>query len=112
MRVLRGLAGALLWILASVVGLVAVLLCATIILLPVGIPLLFLTRRMFTASVRLFLPRAAAHPIKNAGKSAASDVENVVHGLGDRLSSVPRHGRRARKRMRKATKRFEKLASA
>ena len=40
MRLLRGLLGALLWILASVLGLVGVLLCVTIILLPVGIPAL------------------------------------------------------------------------
>jgi hypothetical protein len=34
MRILRSIAGALLWIVAAVLGLVAVLLCITIILLP------------------------------------------------------------------------------
>ncbi len=37
MRLLRGLPGAVLWILAAVLGLVGVLLCVTIILLPLGV---------------------------------------------------------------------------
>ena len=36
MRILRGIAGALLWILAAVLGLVAIVLCITIILLPLA----------------------------------------------------------------------------
>ena len=70
MRVLRGLGGVLLWIAALLVGLVAVILCVTVVLLPVGIPLLFLTRRLFTSSIRLMLPRAVAHPVKEFDKSA------------------------------------------
>jgi hypothetical protein len=69
MRLLRGLAGALLWILSAVLGLVAVILCATVILLPVGLPLLGYARRMFTTAFRLMLPRAVAHPAKTATKS-------------------------------------------
>ena len=67
MRFLRGLAGALLWILAALIGLVGALLCVTMLLLPLGIPLLGVSRRMFTQSVRLMLPRAVAHPVKTAG---------------------------------------------
>ena len=37
MRLIRGLAGALLWLLAAVVGLLGVILCVTVILLPLGI---------------------------------------------------------------------------
>ena len=47
MRLLWGLLGALLWILASVLGLVGVLLCVTIILLPVGIPIVKIAGSLF-----------------------------------------------------------------
>jgi hypothetical protein len=63
-RFLRGLLGGLLWLLASLIGLVGVIACATLILLPIGIPLLGLARRLFGKSVRLFMPPALAHPIK------------------------------------------------
>ena len=64
MRFLRGLLGGLLWLLASLIGLVGVIACVTLILLPIGIPLLGLARRLFGKSVRLFMPPALAHPIK------------------------------------------------
>jgi hypothetical protein len=44
MRILRGIAGALVWVLAVVLGLVAVVLCITVILLPAGLPLLGVSR--------------------------------------------------------------------
>ncbi len=58
MLLLRGLAGALLWILSALLGLVAVILCITVLLLPLGLPLLGYARRLFTLSLRLMLPRA------------------------------------------------------
>jgi len=63
MRLLRGLLGALLWILAAVLGLVGVLLCVTVILLPVGIPVVKFAGSLFVRSVRLMLPPAFAHPV-------------------------------------------------
>ncbi|MFL5515167.1 MAG: hypothetical protein ACJ8DJ_03360 [Gemmatimonadales bacterium] len=57
MRPLRGVAAALLWVLASVLTLVAVLLCITVILLPVGIAVLFLAVRLYKQSIQLLLPR-------------------------------------------------------
>jgi hypothetical protein len=69
MRLLRGLAGALLWILSAVLALVAVLLCVTVILLPLGLPLLGYARRLFTLALKLMLPRAVTHPAKTATKS-------------------------------------------
>src|SRR6478735_4703545 len=80
MRVLRGMAGLLLWILAGVLGLVSLLLCVTIILLPLGIPLFRLARSMFGSAVRLMLPRAVAHPVKEtrrAGRRHAPDPPDV-----------------------------------
>jgi hypothetical protein len=58
MSLLRGLAGALLWIGALLLALVAVVLCVTILLIPLGLPLLGYARRLFTLSLRLMLPRS------------------------------------------------------
>ncbi len=68
MRLLRGLAGLLLWIVGGLLGLVAVILCATVILLPLGIPLLGYARRLFGASMKLMLPRAVTHPVKTVAE--------------------------------------------
>ncbi len=72
MRVVRALAGALLWIVASVLSLIAVILCVTIILLPLGIPLLKLGGRMYGYSMKLFLPRELSHPV-DAAKDRIGD---------------------------------------
>jgi hypothetical protein len=83
----------LLWIGASLLGLVAVLLCVTVILLPVGIPMLMLSRRMFTRSVALMLPRAMSHPLDESRKK------------GKKVS------RKARKKAKKKAKRHAKKAA-
>ncbi len=77
MRVLRALLGSLLWILACVVTLVGALLSVTIILAPVGIPLLFLARRLFQSSMALFLPRALRHPAQELGKKGRDAVQDA-----------------------------------
>lgn len=83
MRILRGLGGALLWLVASVVGLVAVILCVTILLLPVGLPLLRVARKMFGRSARLMLPAALAHPVKSAKDSLSDAGSEVSSGVSD-----------------------------
>jgi len=87
MRFSRGLLGALLWILASVVGLLAVVLCATIILLPVGVPLLLVARKMFGRSLALLLPRGVSHPVeegsktlRKAGKAGREKADDLLPG--------------------------------
>jgi hypothetical protein len=52
------------WLLAFVLFLVAVLLCVTLILLPLGIPLLRYSRKLFGAGVRLMTSRKVTHPIE------------------------------------------------
>jgi hypothetical protein len=69
-KLIRGLAGVLLWIVSALLGLVAVVLCVTVILLPVGLPLLAYAGRLFTLSLDLVLPRAVSHPFQAAEKSA------------------------------------------
>ncbi len=60
MRLLRGLAGVLLWVVALLLAIVALLLCLTVLLIPLGLPLLGYARRLFTFSVRLMFPGTTA----------------------------------------------------
>jgi hypothetical protein len=99
MRLVRGLLGALLWLGAALLALLGVLLCATLILLPLGIPLLGYARRLFTSAVRLMLPKAVAHPVKEL-RSEAHDERR------DAGRTVERATRRGRKAARKARKKF------
>jgi hypothetical protein len=69
--------GSLLWVLACLVGLVGVVLSLTLVLAPVGVPLLFLARRLFRSSMACFLPRALRHPaqeLRKKGHHAAQDA--------------------------------------
>jgi hypothetical protein len=97
MRILKGLAASLLWILAGVVGLVALLLCLTVILLPVGIPLLMLSRRMMGAAVRLMVPPEIAHPVATSKKSLRSRAKAARAATKDSASAGGKSARRARK---------------
>ena len=104
MRVLRMLAGSLLWILSGVVGLVGLLLCVTVILLPLGIPLLALARRLFRSAMAMFLPRAVRHPVQELGKSAKSDAKDAAGSV----SAPDLPSRKARKRTKKKAKKKAK----
>src|SRR4051794_7176403 len=100
MRLLRGLGGALLWIVASLVGLVAVVLCVTVILLPLGIPLLMVAKKMFGRSVGLMLPRALSHPIDEGSKRSKKGGKQVLTKAG-----------KASKKGRKKVDKFDKSAN-
>ena len=96
MRILRGLGGTVLWLLACIVGLVAVILCVTVLLLPVGIPLLRVARRMFATAGRLMLPRALAHPVKSAkdslgetGSKAGASASDIAEQATTKPSKMP-----------------------
>jgi hypothetical protein len=104
MRILRGLAGSLLWILAALVGLLGVVSCVTIILLPLGIPLLMLARRLFSRAVKLMLPPAMAHPAKTARGSLRERTKDGLAGL----RKAGREGQKARTRGVKTTKKKAK----
>ena len=106
MRALRGLLGALLWILGSVVGLVAVVLCVTVILLPLGLPLLRLSRTMVGNAVRLMMPQPLAHPVKEAerswkrlGRKAKRQTPTPDLDAKQMGKKVKKRGRRLRKRL-------------
>jgi hypothetical protein len=110
MRLLRALAGSLLWILSGVLGLVGVLLCVTVILLPLGIPVLGLARRLFRYSMVFFLPRTVRHPVQEAGKSARRGVKDAASAVPELPSRRARRKARkkAGKKVGKATKRTRK----
>lgn len=64
------LAGAVLALLAFLLGLIAVILCVTVILLPVGLPLLAYASRVFALALKLMLPRAVSHPVRTVERTA------------------------------------------
>jgi hypothetical protein len=119
MRLLRGLLGAVLWILAAVLGLVGALLCVTVILLPLGIPLVKLAGRLLCRSVQLMLPHALAHPVdelakavdkragtaRSAASGAAGDAVKKGRKFGTTASDTVGHAaKRGRKVVRKQAK--------
>jgi hypothetical protein len=95
MRILKGLAASLLWILAGVLGLVSLLLCLTVILLPLGIPLLMLSRRLLGAAVRLMVPKEVAHPVRETKKGLRSRRQKAVSAADDVASRGRKAGRKA-----------------
>ena len=100
MRLLRGIGGSLLWILAGLLGLVGVLLSVTIILLPLGIPVLLISRKLFKYSMVLFVPRKVRHPVQELGTSAKDRVKQAtdsVSGSTVDMKSVKKAGKNARK---------------
>ena len=112
MRALRWAAASLLMLLAGLLGLVGALLCVTLILLPLGIPVLFLARRLFRTAGQLVVPRAVRHPVeetqrrsgkkakkaKDAGagvaSAAASTAKSASKSLPGRRSRTDRLRRR------------------
>jgi len=111
MRLLRGLVGSLLWILSGVLGLVGVLLCVTVILLPLGIPLLGLARRLFRYSMVFFLPRKVRHPAQELAKSARGNAKEAADAVGDSKLLSRKARRKAGKKAGKAAKRTRKKAA-
>ena len=57
MRVLRSIAAVLIWLVASLLLVVSIVLCVTILLLPVGLFLGFLSLRLYVKGFGLLLPR-------------------------------------------------------
>jgi hypothetical protein len=102
MKPLRWLAAGLVWILSGVVGLVGALLCVTILLLPLGIPVLMLARRLFSFGAVLALPRAARHPAQEAGKMLRRGADDAKSVVDDAKKGAAKKSRRARKKVARA----------
>jgi len=104
MKLLRWVAASLLGLVAGLVGLLGVVLTATLVLAPIGIPLLFLARRLFSTTGRLVVPRAVRHPLQEldrAGSDATDDVTRTVRKKWRKGSKdVRKRGRKLGKRVR------------
>lgn len=105
MRVLRAVGGAVLWLLATVVGLLGAVLSITIVLLPIGIPLLLLAGSLFRRSMALLLPRSVLHPVEETGKTAKRKAKRLRKGK-DIPGVSPRQVKRGKKRVRRVSKRL------
>ena len=105
MRVLRAIPGALLWIVASLLGLVGIVLCITVILLPVGLPLVKLAGRLFKSSMQLMLPPGLAHPVKVTTKAAGKRRDEVGSAVSDVAGDALKNLKKGRKAARKQWKR-------
>lgn len=83
MRLLRGLAGVLLWVVALLLALVAAVLCVTLLLIPLGLPLLGYARRLFAFSVRLMFPRTTARSAQAKESTARLFGRGIKTRSGD-----------------------------
>lgn len=131
MRALRGIAAVVVWLLATVLLIVSVVLCITLILLPLGIPLMLGALRLYGYGVQLMMPRpaevkrhvrgqvglrprgSAAGDVKRAGKRARGvkrDMRNRARGMKRDIGKGARAmksdvGKRAHRAKRDAGKR-------
>jgi len=87
----------LLWILAGVLGLLGVVLSVTVILAPVGIPLLMLAKKLFGYSMVVLMPNKVRHPVKHAEKSTKTGSKRMLKKSRSMAEKGKGYGRKARK---------------
>jgi hypothetical protein len=110
MRVLRVLLGSVLWLLAGVLGLLGVVLSVTILLMPIGVPLLMLARRLFQKAMGLIMPRAVSHPIQETDKALrGTNFFGRSRGAPDVGKARSKASRKARKKGKRLTKQGQKM---
>lgn len=98
MGLIRGLAGAVISVVALLLALVAVVLCVTVILLPLGLPLLAYAGRIFALALKLMLPRAVSHPVRRMEKALPTGHRKRGMNLSIPRPGAKSFGKRARKR--------------
>jgi hypothetical protein len=115
MRLLRGLAAIPIFLIATVLLVVAFLLCVTVLLLPLGVPLGFVALGLYAKGISLLLsrPKKAKHGLlskkakhglrpKKTKHRLRKIVGSKTKGPANRVKSV-RKGARARvRKVRKA----------
>ncbi len=107
MRALRWMGAGLVGLVAGILGLVGVILCVTVVLLPLGIPVLFLARKLYGVAAALVLPRAVRHPLGEMGKRGSAmqdDATSKVDKAGKALRGKRRtwYGRKRKTAWQKA----------
>jgi hypothetical protein len=130
MRALRGIAAGVVWLLATVLLLLSAVLCITVILLPLGIPLGLVAMRLYVYGVQLLAPRpreikrkvrgklglrrrgSVPDDVKRAGKQAGKRARGSADDLGKRGHKVKddlgKRGRKVKRSARKQSKRLKK----
>lgn len=98
MGLIRGLAGAVISVVALLLALVAVVLCVTVILLPLGLPLLAYAGRIFALAMKLMLPRAVSHPVRRVEKALPTGRRKRGMNFSISRPDLKRLRKRARKR--------------
>ncbi|GAB7005557.1 hypothetical protein JCM18899A_30300 [Nocardioides sp. AN3] len=109
MKALRWLGASLLSLVGGLLGLVGALLCVTIILAPLGIPILFLARRLFRTAGDLVIPRKVRHPLEALSDAASDSTSDVTKTVGKKGKAARKQSKRA---TRKVTKKAKKAKSA
>lgn len=116
MKPLRWLGASLIGLVAGVLGLVGVLLCVTVIGLPLGIPVLMLAGKLGRWAGQLVVPRKLRHPVQElegAASDAAGEVGSRTGDLADTAtSSASKSLSKADKRLRRVTKKGSGVAAA
>jgi hypothetical protein len=113
MRVLRGAASIVVWLLATVLLVVSLVLCITLILLPLGVPLMLLAFRLYGYGVQLMMPRRAEvkrHLRKQFGLRPRGSASGDLKRAGKRARGAKRDlGKRAHSMKRDVGKRTGSL---
>ena len=98
MRALRGAAAVPLLVLALLLSVVALVLCLTVVLLPVGLIVGFAALRLFRTALKLLMPRPADI---QRGVSKGLRLEEMRAAVTRVEKSAKRMRKRLPKRMRK-----------
>jgi uncharacterized membrane protein len=95
MKVLRRIGALVVWLLATLLAVVSLVLCLTLVLLPLGIPLLLLSGRLYVWGVKLWLPRP-----KEVRRHMRKEASRLGESIG--IGQPKKQLKRWRKRLRKA----------
>jgi hypothetical protein len=96
------LGAGLVWIVAGVVGLLGLVLSVTLILLPLGIPLLMLARKLGALATAMALPKSVRHPVETLSKKGSAMGDDA----GKKTRSMASSGRKALQGATKSKRRF------
>ncbi len=96
MRFLRGLCAIPFFLVATVLFVVAGLLCVTILLLPLGVPLGYVAMRFYTKGMKMLLPRRR--------RTKRHGLHKVTRRRSMPAKRIKRVRKDARKRVRRARK--------
>lgn len=127
MRLARGFGAAGVFLLATVLMIVSLVCCVTVVLLPLGIPLALLAMRLYGKGTKMLLPRPQEvqrglrrlwrRKTKKVRKDTASEVKGARKSLrkarrnaGDQLEGAAKSARKARKGAGRRVRKLRKAA--